>query len=128
MPENSHDTSGTPGYMAPEVICRQNHGVAADYFAVGVIAFECMLGRRPYQGKTRRDIRDQILARQAAVKLQDLPRGWSLDAADFINRVKDCMMIVTAEKTFVKAGAKWASGGKESSVAKKYRMERLART
>lgn len=44
-PQNAHDTSGTPGYMAPEVMCRQNHGVAADYFAVGVIAYECMLGK-----------------------------------------------------------------------------------
>lgn len=51
-PENSTDTSGTPGYMgkievtlAPEVMCRQNHGVAVDYFALGVIVFECMLGR-----------------------------------------------------------------------------------
>ncbi len=26
-------------------MCRQNHGVAADYFAVGVIAYEFMLGR-----------------------------------------------------------------------------------
>jgi len=86
-PENSHDTSGTPGYMAPEVMCRQNHGVAADYFAVGVIAYECMLGRRPYQGKTRKEIRDQILAKQASVRLQDLPDGWSLDAIDFVNKV-----------------------------------------
>lgn len=38
-PENSMDTSGTPGYMAPEVLCRCNHGVAADYFALGVIVF-----------------------------------------------------------------------------------------
>ena len=36
-PENSQETSGTPGYMAPEVMCRQNHNVACDYFAVGVI-------------------------------------------------------------------------------------------
>lgn len=43
--ENSQDTSGTPGYMAPEVICRQNHGVAVDYFALGVIAYEMMLGK-----------------------------------------------------------------------------------
>lgn len=86
-PENSHDTSGTPGYMAPEVMCRQNHGVAADYFALGVIAHECMLGRRPYQGKTRKEIRDQILAKQAVVKIQDLPQGWSIDSIDFINKV-----------------------------------------
>ena len=44
-PENSKETSGTPGYMAPEVMCRLNHGVAADYFAVGVIGYECMMGK-----------------------------------------------------------------------------------
>ena len=43
--ENSQDTSGTPGYMAPEVMCRQNHTVTVDHFAVGVIAYECMHGR-----------------------------------------------------------------------------------
>ena len=44
-PENSSDTSGTPGYMAPEVMCKQNHGVTADYFAIGIIAYECMMGK-----------------------------------------------------------------------------------
>lgn len=39
------DTSGTPGYMAPEVILGHSHGVAVDYFAVGVILHELMLGR-----------------------------------------------------------------------------------
>ena len=43
-PDNRKDTSGTPGYMAPEVMCRQNHGVAVDYFALGVIVFECIFG------------------------------------------------------------------------------------
>jgi len=42
---NSDDTSGTPGYMAPEVISRQNHSFTADFFAVGVIAYEFMLGK-----------------------------------------------------------------------------------
>lgn len=31
--------------MAPEVMCRQTHGVASDYFAIGVIAYECMIGK-----------------------------------------------------------------------------------
>ena len=43
--ENAQDTSGTPGYMAPEVMCRQNHTTSVDYFAVGVMAYECMFGR-----------------------------------------------------------------------------------
>ena len=40
--DNSSETSGTPGYMAPEVMCKKNHGLVSDYFAVGVIAYECM--------------------------------------------------------------------------------------
>ena len=43
--DNKKETSGTPGYMAPEVMCKQNHGVSADYYALGIIAYECMLGR-----------------------------------------------------------------------------------
>lgn len=38
-PNNSSDTSGTPGYMAPEVMCRQDHGFPVDYYAVGIIAY-----------------------------------------------------------------------------------------
>ena len=57
-PDNASETSGTPGYMAPEVMCRQNHGVAADYFAIGVMGYECMMGKRPYYGKGRKEIRD----------------------------------------------------------------------
>ena len=54
---NSTDTSGTPGYMAPEVLCRQNHSYSADYFALGIIAHELMLRRRPFRGRSRKEIR-----------------------------------------------------------------------
>jgi serine/threonine protein kinase len=85
--DNNSETSGTPGYMSPEVICRQNHTIAADYFALGVIVFEFMLGRRPYNGKTRKDIRDAILAKQVQLKKTDMPEGWSLEALDFTNKL-----------------------------------------
>ena len=35
--DNATETSGTPGYMAPEVICRQNHSFCSDFFGLGVI-------------------------------------------------------------------------------------------
>jgi serine/threonine protein kinase len=73
--------------MAPEVICRRNHSYTADYFAVGVMAYEFMLGKRPYVGKNRKEIRDQILSKQAAVKAEELPSRWSFEAIDFINKV-----------------------------------------
>ena len=86
-PENAKDTSGTPGYMAPEVMCRQNHGVAVDYFAVGVICYEFMTGRRPYQGKSRKEIRDLVLAKQVQLTRSEIPPNWSFEAADFINKL-----------------------------------------
>eukprot|EP01017_Pseudomicrothorax_dubius_P014191 TRINITY_DN1659_c0_g1_i4.p1 TRINITY_DN1659_c0_g1~~TRINITY_DN1659_c0_g1_i4.p1 ORF type:complete len:445 (-),score=86.95 TRINITY_DN1659_c0_g1_i4:143-1477(-) len=87
-PDNSQDTSGTPGYMAPEVLCRQNHGIAVDYFALGVIAYEMMIGKRPYLGKDRKEIKEAILARQVQIKnRQEIPDGWSNEAADFVNRL-----------------------------------------
>ena len=55
--------------MAPEVMCKQNHGVSVDYYAVGIIAYECMMGRRPYNGKNRKEIRELILAKQ--IKIDD---------------------------------------------------------
>jgi serine/threonine protein kinase len=73
--------------MAPEVMCRQNHGVAVDYFAMGVIAYECMFGKRPYHGKDRKEIRDHILSKQVKIRENEIPRNWSLEAADFINRL-----------------------------------------
>lgn len=41
--ENSSETSGTPGYMAPEVMCGHNHTYAVDYFALGVFGYELMM-------------------------------------------------------------------------------------
>ena len=58
-----------------------------DYFAVGVMAYECMFGRRPYVGKSRQEIRDHILSKQIQIKKNEVPKGWSIEAADFINKV-----------------------------------------
>ena len=53
--------SGTPGYMAPEVILKDKHTYTVDYFAIGVICYELMLRVRPYQGKTKKDIKKKML-------------------------------------------------------------------
>ena len=83
--ENKKETSGTPGYMAPEVMCAQNHTIAVDYFALGVMGYEFMKGKRPYLGKNRKEIKDRILASQVQVKKDMIPPGWGMESADFIN-------------------------------------------
>ncbi|PRQ07398.1 serine/threonine-protein kinase [Enhygromyxa salina] len=41
---------GTPAYMSPEQAGLERAGPAADWYAVGVMLYECLSGRRPFQG------------------------------------------------------------------------------
>lgn len=43
--------------------------------------------KRPYVGRSRKEIRDHILSKQVQIKPQEIPPDWSFEAADFINRV-----------------------------------------
>jgi len=69
------------------VIWKKNHGVAVDYFAIGVVAYELMMLERPYKGFTRHDCQAEILKNEIQLKRSDIPEGWSNEAADFINKV-----------------------------------------
>jgi eukaryotic-like serine/threonine-protein kinase len=43
---------GTPAYMAPEVLAGSRFDHRADMWAVGVILYELLSGRRPFEGQT----------------------------------------------------------------------------
>ena len=84
---NAKETSGTPGYMAPEVMRSRNHSFTVDFFALGIIGYEFMLGRRPYNGRSRREIKEQMLSKNVEITFSEIPNGWSEDAADFFNKL-----------------------------------------
>jgi hypothetical protein len=46
-----------------------------------------MFGKRPYQGKDRKEIRDHILSKQVQIRKNEIPTGWSMAAADFMNKL-----------------------------------------
>ena len=85
--DNSSETSGTPGYMAPEVILILNHTFVSDFFALGVIGYEFMLGYRPYLGSSRNEIKQLIISKQARIDEDKIPGNWSIEATDFINKL-----------------------------------------
>ena len=83
--KNRNETSGTPGYMAPEVMKGLDHTKSVDFFAVGVITYELMMGKRPYIGKNRKEIKEQMMSKQIYIDKEMLPFDWSEESADFIN-------------------------------------------
>ncbi|XP_031746518.1 serine/threonine-protein kinase N2-like [Xenopus tropicalis] len=42
---------GTPAYMAPELVKEEQYTRAVDWWALGVIVYEMLLGTRPFTGK-----------------------------------------------------------------------------
>ncbi|KAA3670136.1 uncharacterized protein DEA37_0008982, partial [Paragonimus westermani] len=52
---------GTVEYMAPEVVNRNGHGTAADWWSFGVLMYELLTGTLPFQAKHRKDTMHLIL-------------------------------------------------------------------
>jgi serine/threonine protein kinase len=80
-------TSGHPGYMAPEIILRQKHGIESDFYSLGVILYEIMFNKLPYKSKSKEEyLNDLVSSHNALIKEDELNFGWSRECADFINR------------------------------------------
>jgi len=61
-----HQMLGTIGYMPPEQLRAQELGPQADLFSVGVVLYECLAGRHPFEAQTP--------AAQIAALLTESPR------------------------------------------------------
>jgi len=51
---------GTPDYIAPEVILGQGYGFAVDWWSMGVILYEVMIGATPFWSTTVQELFDEI--------------------------------------------------------------------
>ena len=83
------DASGSPGYMSPETIFKQPHSYASDFFSLGVICYEMMMKKRPYLGKNRQEIKEKMASEFVQIKSNEIPKGYSVEFADFINKLLD---------------------------------------
>ena len=89
-PENGKENSGTPGYMAPEVLFNKDHDYSVDYFSLGVILYELLMGKRPYHGHNKKELRKDIVTRQARINEENIPDNFVrsknfFDCINFIN-------------------------------------------
>ncbi|XP_077560759.1 uncharacterized protein LOC144175575 [Haemaphysalis longicornis] len=56
------ESAGTIPYMAPEILKRRPYGRACDWWSTGVVFYKLMTGRVPFRGKTKKLLRDRIIA------------------------------------------------------------------
>ncbi|XP_077403970.1 death-associated protein kinase 2 isoform X2 [Vanacampus margaritifer] len=98
--EEYKSTSGTPQYIAPEVINSEPLGTAADMWSIGVITYILLSGMSPFQGHTDEDTLRNVLAVDYEFDTQCFSTT-SSTAKDFIQKllVKNPSDRLTAEES-----------------------------
>lgn len=84
MPDQGRTTTfvGTYQMMAPEVFSGKSYSRAVDWWALGVMVYEMIDGRTPFNAKTNRLIKERIVN----VDLKFSPR-FTEDAKDFVSKL-----------------------------------------
>src|SRR5262249_6493444 len=69
---------GSPAHMAPEQIEGADVGPRADVFALGVMLYECMVGRLPFDGKNPAQVLRRVLEGSYPPAVREEPRVGAL--------------------------------------------------
>ncbi|CAH9072213.1 unnamed protein product [Cuscuta europaea] len=109
---------GTPDYLAPEILLGVGHGATADWWSVGVIMFELLVGIPPFNAEHPQQIFINIMNRD--IPWPKVPEDISFEAYDLINKL-------LIENPLQRLGATGAAEVKQHPFFKDINWDTLAR-
>ncbi|XP_009076465.1 PREDICTED: LOW QUALITY PROTEIN: serine/threonine-protein kinase ULK3 [Acanthisitta chloris] len=71
--DEKHVLRGSPLYMAPEMVCRQQYDARVDLWSVGVILYEALFGKPPFASRSFAELEEKIRS-DRAVELPSRPQ------------------------------------------------------
>ncbi|XVF09682.1 hypothetical protein REPUB_Repub07fG0115900 [Reevesia pubescens] len=113
-----HSVVGTPDYLAPEILLGMGHAATADWWSVGVILFELLVGLPPFNAETPQLILDNIMNRN--IPWPKVPEEMSYEAYDLIDKL-------LTENPVQRLGATGAREVKQHAFFKDINWDTLAR-
>jgi serine/threonine protein kinase len=78
----SGELVGTPGYLAPERAMGDGAGPASDLYSLGIVAYECLTGTRPFSGTQL-----EVALAHRDRPLPPLPASVAADVTAFVMRL-----------------------------------------
>jgi eukaryotic-like serine/threonine-protein kinase len=93
------DVSGTPAYMAPELLLGQPPTIASEVYAIGVLIFYLLTKQYPVEGRNVAELRAAHAAGECRTLLDVRP-----DLPEPIARVVETALSATPEKRFASTG------------------------
>lgn len=96
--EQTYTLCGTPEYFAPEVIRNHGHGLAVDWWGLGVLIYEFLVGQSPFCDPIPMRIYEQII--KCDLKFPD---DFDPDARDIVSQL--CRTELSERLGVIKGGA-----------------------
>ncbi|XP_037251646.1 serine/threonine-protein kinase ULK3 isoform X2 [Falco rusticolus] len=98
--DEKHVLRGSPLYMAPEMVCRQQYDARVDLWSVGVILYEALFGRPPFASRSFAELEEKIRS-DRAVELPSRPL-LSAECRDLLGQLleRDPLKRISFERFF----------------------------
>lgn len=59
--DKTYTLCGTPQYMAPEILLRKGYGLAADWWALGILIYEMLTGKTPFDDDDPYEVFEKVM-------------------------------------------------------------------